>query len=69
MDMLILLTLWNDICNLLNTQPITELIYALIGNNVFRTCVGGTVIEWYKQNREICEIVDSSLGQIVRIKV
>ena len=68
MDMLILLTLWKDICNLLNTQPITNLIYALIGNNVSKALCWRTLIEWYEQNQEICEIVDSSLGQIIKIK-
>ena len=68
MDMLILLTLWKDICNLLNTQPITNSVYALIENNVSRALCWRTVIEWYKQNQGICEIVDSSLGQIIKIK-
>ena len=36
-------------------RSITDLVHVLIGDSQTGTCVGGTVIEWYKQRQEICE--------------
>ena len=46
-----------------------DLVHVLIGDNVSRTCIGGTVVEWYMQQQEIyARVVDSNPVQIVRIK-
>ena len=36
-------------------RSITDLLHVLIGDSETGTCIGGTVIEWYKQRQEICE--------------
>ena len=36
-------------------RSITDLLHALIGDNETGTCIGGTIIEWYKQRQEMCE--------------
>ena len=36
-------------------RSITDLMHVLIGDSETDTCIGGKVIEWYKQRQEICE--------------
>ena len=36
-------------------RSITELVHALIGDNVTGTWMGGTVLEWFKQKQELSE--------------
>ena len=36
-------------------RSITNLVHVLIRDSQTSTCIGGTIIEWYKQRQEICE--------------